>query len=63
MSAVSGGILDEQYIELDRLGLIDGQSYLFQFFYAQRQQLYSMFRLRTNLLMESMLPTISAPFD
>ncbi len=58
-----GGIMDEQYIELDRLGLIDGQSYQFQFFYSQRQQLYSMFRLRTNLLMESMLPTISAPFD
>lgn len=38
-----------QTIELDRLGLTDGQDYSFKLFYAQRQGTDATFRLRTNV--------------
>ena len=55
----------EQYIDLDRLGLVDGQTYQFNFFYAQRQPTQSVFRLRTNLLLssENMYPSITGSWD
>lgn len=38
-----------QVIEVDRLGLTDGQTYDLRFFYAQRQNQSAQFRMRTNL--------------
>jgi fibro-slime domain-containing protein len=42
-----GGVA--QYVEIDRMGLQDGQTYDMHFFYVQRSTLMSNFRLRTNL--------------
>ena len=39
----------EQYVDLDRLGLVDGDVYEVHFFYAQRQPLEAVFHLRTNI--------------
>ncbi len=57
--------LSEQFIDLDRLGLEDGQTYDLRLFYAQRQAGRSVFRLRTNLLLDSnrAVPAITAMFD
>ena len=55
-----------QYIDLDRLSrLQDGQTYRFQFFYAQRQRAQAVFRLRTNLLLATgeLSGTTTAGFD
>jgi fibro-slime domain-containing protein len=38
-----------QYVEIDRMGLVDGEIYEMRFFYAQRNTLSSNFRFRTNL--------------
>ena len=38
-----------QTIELDRLGLDDGEEYSFKLFYAQRQGTEASFRMRTNV--------------
>ncbi len=40
----------EQHVDLDRLGLEDGDVYDVHFFYAQRQPLEAVFRLRTTTL-------------
>jgi fibro-slime domain-containing protein len=42
-----------QQVELDRLGLTDGQTYTFRLFYAQRQSTVADFRLRTNLVLSN----------
>ncbi len=56
-----------QYLELDRLGLVDGQTYRLIFFYAQRQAVAvpSIFRLRTNLVLSPVAAqqTITASWD
>ncbi|MCZ6835373.1 MAG: fibro-slime domain-containing protein [Planctomycetota bacterium] len=39
-----------QIIELERLGLTDGQTYALQFFYAQRNPSTSRFSMRTNVV-------------
>jgi fibro-slime domain-containing protein len=46
-----GGIIPgtRQYVDMDRLGLVDDRSYTLHFFYAQRQSNFGIFRLRTNL--------------
>ncbi|MCH7791849.1 MAG: fibro-slime domain-containing protein [Planctomycetes bacterium] len=46
-----GGMLANvpQVVEMDRLGLTDGQSYDIRFFYAQRQSISARFRIRTNI--------------
>ncbi len=44
-----------QYIDVDRLGLVDGKSYYLRFFYAQRVADGTPFRIRTNLPLESTL--------
>jgi fibro-slime domain-containing protein len=46
-----GGVIPgtEQYLEVDRLGLVDGEVYPLEFYYAQRQGSQAIFRLRTNL--------------
>jgi fibro-slime domain-containing protein len=36
-------------VDMDRFGLVDGQTYRLHFFYAQRQPNFGIFRLRTNL--------------
>ena len=40
----------QQYVDLDRLGLEDGDVYEVHFFYAQRQPLEAVFHLRTNIV-------------
>ena len=49
-----GGMLveSEQVVELDRLGLEDGQTYRVSFFVAQRQLHRAAFRLRTNVKLD-----------
>lgn len=46
-----GGVMPGtvQYVDMDRMGLTDGQKYRLHFFYAQRNSSVSMFRMRTNL--------------
>lgn len=46
-----GGVMPgiEQYVDMDRLGLEDGKVYRLNFFYAQRNSMTSVFRMRTNL--------------
>ena len=39
----------EQHVDMDRLGLTDGETYLVRFFFANRQSSYSQFRMRTNI--------------
>jgi fibro-slime domain-containing protein len=39
----------EQVAELDRLGLVDGEIYTLQLFYAHRQAREAILRLRTNI--------------
>ena len=62
-----GGVGDStpQYIALDRLSLVDGQTYHFQLFYAQRRSFQAIFNLRTNLVLSSddVIPSVTAMFD
>ncbi|MEE9295515.1 MAG: fibro-slime domain-containing protein, partial [Phycisphaerae bacterium] len=46
-----GGIIPstDQHVDLDRLGLVDGEVYAMQFFYAHRNPTQAMFRVRTNV--------------
>ncbi len=54
----------DQYVDLTRLGLEDGQTYSLDFFFAERHRTQSNFRIETNLVLDSAsLPTISAAFD
>ncbi len=55
---------ERQRIDLDRLSLVDGQVYALNFFSAHRRDaLDSFFSMKTNLFLESTVPTISAAFD
>ncbi len=62
-----GGVGDStsQYIALDRLSLVDAETYHFQLFYAQRQSFQAVFNLRTNLVLSSddVMPSVTAMFD
>jgi fibro-slime domain-containing protein len=54
----------EQYVDLNRLGLQDGNTYKLDFFFAERHRTESNFRIVTNLQLESgVLPTVSTIFD
>jgi fibro-slime domain-containing protein len=54
----------DQYVDLDRLGLVDGEWYPLDFFFAQRYQPSAHFRIETNILLESFpIATVSAVFD
>lgn len=54
----------EQYVDLSRLGLIDGETYSFAFFFAERNRVASNFRVETTLeLKPPVLPSITAAFD
>ncbi|MHC4082146.1 MAG: fibro-slime domain-containing protein [Planctomycetota bacterium] len=54
----------DQYVDVDRLGLEDGEWYQLDFFFAQRYMPQSHFRIETNILLESLpIATVSAVFD
>jgi fibro-slime domain-containing protein len=63
LGGVAGGA--RQYVQVDRLGLTDGQRYPLHLFYAQRRDDVSVFRLRTNIELTSpvMVGGVSAGFD
>lgn len=53
-----------QVVELDRLGLADGQLCTLDFFFAERHRTQSNFRIDTTLQLESdTMPTVSALYD
>ena len=62
-----GGTLtpERQYVDLDRLGLVDGQTYTIDFFFAHRRVvLDSLFHMRTNIeLLTGRMPTILSFYD
>ena len=41
------------YVDMERLGLLDGESYRVQLFHAQRQRGLGIFRLQTNMVLEN----------
>ncbi len=55
----------EQFVEMTRLGLVDGRQYTLDIFHAERQTKGSNFRFQTNLLLEdpAVLSTITDPGD
>lgn len=54
----------EQYVDMNRLGLTHGQVYSLDMFQAERQTKGSHFGFTTNLLLtDTLLASISAPFD
>lgn len=62
LGGVHGAI--EQVVELNRLGLTDGETYTLDFFFAERHTTQSNFKITTNLKLESLkLPTVSNAFD
>ena len=61
-----GGIMPgtDQHVDLDRLGLVDGEIYAMQFFYAHRNPTQAMFRVRTNVpLIGTEAESVNASFD
>ncbi len=53
-----------QTVDLDRLGLVDGETYSLDFFFAERHRTQSNFRIVTNLLLEtSRVPPMTAAYD
>lgn len=61
-----GGVhsAQEQYVDLNRLGLTDGENYTLDFFFAERHRTQSNFRIQTNLrLANQELPAVTAAFD
>ncbi len=62
IGGVHGAI--EQLVELDRLGLVDGQEYTLDFFFAERHRTQSNFKITTNLLLgNTVLPTVTQAYD
>ncbi|MDZ4829904.1 MAG: fibro-slime domain-containing protein [Phycisphaerae bacterium] len=54
----------EQVVDLNRLGLVDGQNCKLDFFFAERHRTQSNFKMTTNLKLETVeLPTVSNAFD
>ncbi len=54
----------EQFIQLSRLGLEDGETYPLQFFFAERHRTQSNFRIETNIDLETVnVPAVTAAFD
>jgi fibro-slime domain-containing protein len=55
---------ESQYIALDRLDLVDGQTYPLDFFFAHRRSTdESMFNMRTNIVIKSNITPLSASYD
>jgi fibro-slime domain-containing protein len=54
----------DQYVDLNRLGLEDGETYTLDFFFAERHRTQSNFRIETNLKLENLgTPTITGGYD
>lgn len=54
----------EQVVELNRLGLVDGQEYELSFFFAERHRAQSNFKITTNLELETAdVPTVTCAYD
>jgi fibro-slime domain-containing protein len=61
-----GGVhsAQEQYVDVDRLGMTDGETYRLDFFFAERHRTEANFRITTNLPLVSVeLPTVSVMHD
>jgi fibro-slime domain-containing protein len=62
-----GGVLPapNQYVDMDRLGLVDGNIYTVQMFYSQRSTATSQFKFKTNLdlITDEMVVQYSGPAD
>ncbi len=53
-----------QTVDLDRLGLTDGEKYPLSFFFAERHTVASNFRIDTNLELQTVeLPPVAANYD
>jgi fibro-slime domain-containing protein len=62
LGGVHGAV--EQTIDLNRLGLADGEVHKLSFFFAERHRTESNFRMTTNFEMQSVdLPTVTAAYD
>jgi fibro-slime domain-containing protein len=60
-----GGIhsANDQFVSIDRLGLVDGQEYPLDFFFAERHRTQSNCRIQTNLKLNSTaVPSVTAAF-
>lgn len=54
----------DQYVDMDRLGLTDGETYIIDFFFAERFRTASNFRIETNMPVRTAgLPAATAAFD
>ncbi|HCA39599.1 MAG: hypothetical protein CMJ63_02985 [Planctomycetaceae bacterium] len=54
----------EQYVDIERLGLVDGEDYTLDFFFAERHRTQSNFRIVTSLQLDDpCTPSITAAFD
>jgi len=54
----------DQFVDLDRLGLTDGQNYPLDFFFAERHRTQSNFRIQTNLKLDTPLePSVTWTYD
>ena len=54
----------EQFVDANRLGMADGETYRLDFFFAERHRTQSNFRITTNLpLVSRELPTVSVMHD
>jgi fibro-slime domain-containing protein len=54
----------DQFVDLSRLGLADGETYKLDLFHAERQTKSSNFAFQTNLVLrDASLPSVSASFD
>jgi fibro-slime domain-containing protein len=61
-----GGVhsFQEQYVDVNRLGMTDGDTYRLDFFFAERHRTQANFRITTNLPLVSLeLPTVSVMHD
>lgn len=61
-----GGVhsAEEQTVDIDRLELVDGETYRLSFFFAERHRTQSNFRIQTNLKLDTIdLPTVTAAYD
>jgi fibro-slime domain-containing protein len=54
----------DQYVDLSRLGLDDGETYTLDFFFAQRHRPQSNFRIETNIFLEGLpIPSVLVMCD
>jgi fibro-slime domain-containing protein len=54
----------DQYVDLERLDLVHNETYVIDFFFAERHRTASNFRIETNLPVRTFgLPPVTAVFD